>query len=272
MVSRPAAPALAATLVLSLLLSGCAEVPPDCVPHHVFRWDGPGVYDALDRDVPWTRTNVSAGPGLPAPDDPGLDAYGAARVSSVRYSDPDAALRNANAHFGDPDTLARLVVTVPREDDRPGPLFDALWDGLRFDADREAVREELLAMRVDTGQLVSYQAEVEPSLDLEAWLEERGGGAAAEETTPSIGVVRLAWDDWRMELRVPWRAWTYGDQEVPHRLQAMPHGPAMLLVDADLGWSTGDASGWLREHLDENGLPTDGVGDVRRGPIEEVCT
>lgn len=274
MTHRPApAPAIpAAVLCALLLLAGCMEPVQECRTVHAFGWDAPGLYEALGAGARWPVSNATAGPGLPAPDDEGFDRYGGARVSAVRYSDPGAPLRHATAHFGDPSTLARLVVTVPRDDDRPEPIFEALWDGLDFDADRDAVRETLLATRADTGHLVSYQAEVEPTPDLGAWLEARGGLEAAAEETQQLGAVDLEWEDWRMGLRVPWRAWTYNGEKAPYRLQAMPHGPAMLLVDTTLGWTPSDAAAWMRGHAEEHGLPAAGLDDVERAPVEEVCT
>lgn len=259
-------------LVLALLTGpGCVEPPPECTTVHSFEWDAPGLYDRLTDDVPWDWIDAPAGPGIAAPQTESFLRFGDARISSIRYSDPDAALRNANIHFGSGDTMARIVVTVPGDDDRPEPLFDALWDALDPSADRESTRQSLLETRADTGHLVSYQAEVDPSIQLESWLAARGGMAAGDESTKQLGVVHIEWDDWRMELRTPWRAWTFEGQEAPHRLQAMPHGAATLLVDARLGWTPSEAVTWMRGQASVRQLPDTGLDAIRSGPIDQVC-
>lgn len=156
-------------------------------------------------------------------------------------------------------------MTVPSGDDRPEPLFDALWDALRFQDDRAAAHAALLASRAKDGETVHYQADVAPRSAVADHLEGLGGVAAAHQTPLPNGTVRLAWTGWTYEVSVMVHDWRPPEGPV-HRVDSMPHGPLAVLVPAGLGWSAADAEAWLRERGAEHGLPTDGVA------LERVAT
>ena len=59
--------------------------------------------------------------------------------------------------------------------------------------------------------------------------------------TPQLGTVQVLWEDWRLEMRVPWRAWTYNGEKAPHRLQALEPGdhPRQARLEVGGGESAG---------------------------------
>lgn len=252
-------------LLLALVLAAGCVAPEACGTLDRFEGDAPGFFEALHA-VPSEVEDVGPEPGhrLPALE----EQFPHSTLRSIRHADPGGTGRAA-VHFGGPGTPARIEVTVPRDDDRPGPPFDALWGALDFEDDQDAVRASLFSARAEADGLVRYQADVAPRAAVAEHLERLGGVAAADETVPGRGLVRLDWADWSYDVSVMVHDWRPRDGPVV-RVDALPHGPMAVLVPSGLGWTPADAEAWLHGQGTRHGLPVGGVG-LTRGPAESSC-